>query len=154
MSDFVIRPMRSDDRQGVLEFFASMGEESTSFFNVNRGNEERTLRFLDGGNTDHLFWVAECDGALAGLVFIWCKETLIPWLGIGVSDAFQGRHIGKALLTYVIDYAKSTCCGGLALTTAQTNYKAQGLYEKCGFERLGIHHSGEYLYLLTFRRNG
>ncbi len=152
MPEITIRPLCTDDRDNVIEFFSTMGEESAAFFNIERGNEKCTLSFLDGGNTDHLFWVADCGGKLAGLIFIWNKAALIPWLGIGVSDAFQGRHIGTALLKYVIDYAKSTGCGGLALTTAQTNFKAQGLYEKLGFERQGVHQSGEFFYLLTFYR--
>ena len=75
IDDLQIRPMLPEDRSLVEEFFQQMGEESASFFNRNRGNERRTLAFLEGRKPDHLFWLAEDiteDGPkMAGLVFLW-----------------------------------------------------------------------------------
>ena len=151
-----IRPMLPEDRSLVEEFFQQMGEESASFFNRNRGNERRTLAFLEGRKPDHLFWLAEDiteDGPkMAGLVFLWDIQTSVPWLGIAVAENWQGKPLGRRLIGATKDWCLEKGRGGILLTTAQTNFRGQGLYERCGFEKLGVHHSGEFLYLLRFDR--
>jgi len=149
-----IRRMTGEDKPLVQRFFAQMGEESASFFNRNQGNEKRTLRFCDGELPDHIFWIAEAQTdngpEIAGLVFIWNRESKIPWLGIAVAEEWKGRHLGRRLIAQVRSHCESIGCGGILLTTAQNNFRGQGLYEHCGFERLGVHSSGEFLYLLRF----
>ena len=149
-----IRRMKAEDRPLVEKFFAQMGEESASFFNRGHGNENRTLKFCDGQLPDHVFWIAEAQTesgpAIAGLVFIWDKDSKIPWLGIAVAEEWKGRHLGRRLIAAVREHCEGRGCGGILLTTAQTNFRGQGLYERCGFERLGVHPSGEFLYLLRF----
>lgn len=151
-----IRPMLPEDRPLVAEFFLQMGEESASFFNRNRGNERRTLAFLEGKKPTHLFWLAEDiteEGSkMAGLVFLWDIHKSVPWLGIAVAESWKGKHLGRRLIGATRDWCIENGRGGILLTTAQTNYRGQGLYERCGFERLGVHHDGEFLYLLRFDR--
>ena len=51
------------------------------------------------------------------------------------------------------DYAGDICKalpGGILLTTAQDNVRGQGLYEHCGFEKLGVAKNGEFQYVLRF----
>lgn len=61
-------------------------------------------------------------------------------LGLGVHDDFTGRGIGKALLLALIDAADNWLnIRRLELTVHADNLKAIGLYEKCGFEREGVH---------------
>ncbi|MBP3332776.1 MAG: GNAT family N-acetyltransferase [Clostridia bacterium] len=151
-----IRRLEKGDRQLVIEFFDQMGEESASFFNRKRGsgNEKRTLDYLDDKKPDHIFWLAvdetEDGPKMAGYVFIWDKDSKVPWLGIAVAEAWKGHHLGRRLIATVREYCESIGCGGILLTTAQNNFRGQGLYEHCGFERLGVHPSGEFLYLLRF----
>ena len=150
-----IRPMLPEDHGLMEAFFAQMGEESTSFFNRERGNELRTYDWFDGKMPDHLFWIAVAkdeNGAdeAAGFVFLWDKDSRVPWLGIAVAEHWKGRHLGRRLIGAVKEDCLARGCGGILLTTAQHNFRGQGLYEHCGFERLGIHHSGEFLYLLRF----
>jgi len=155
IDELEIRQMQMGDRPMVEAFFAQMGEESTSFFNRGHGNENRTLAWFDGKKPDHIFWIAIAkrdDGSeeIAGYVFIWDKDSKIPWLGIAVAEKWKGRHLGRRLIAAVREHCESVGCGGILLTTAQHNFRGQGLYEHCGFERLGVHHDGEFLYLLRF----
>lgn len=146
----IFRRMRLSDREGVQSFFDEMGEESVSFFNVDHGNEKRVMAFFDNGKPDHVFWVAELDGIVVGLAFIWDLESRIPWFGIAVRDGYQGRRIGTNLLRHVCEECLQEGRGGILLRTAENNLRGRALYEKCGFEQIGIHSSGELLYLKRF----
>ena len=146
----VLRRMHLEDRDMVRAFFDGMGEESVSFFNVGHGNEKRVMAFFADGKPDHRFWIAEADGIAVGLAFIWDLFSCIPWFGVAVRDGWQGRHIGTGIVNAVCSECKAEGRGGILLRTAQSNLKAIALYEKCGFEPIGLHPSGELLYLKRF----
>ena len=148
----IFRRLNSDDKKEIQKFFDDMSEESASFFNVNHGNEKRTMEFFENGKPNHIFWVAEEGNTIVGLAFIWGFDTSIPWFGIAVRDDFQGKHVGTFIIENIFDFLKSNGYGGLFLRTAQTNFKAQRLYERRGFERVGVHPSGEFLYIKRFER--
>ena len=144
------RRMRPKDRDGVQDFFDAMGEESAAFFNVGHGNEKRVMAFFEDGKHDHRFWVAESEGTVVGLAFIWDLFSRVPWFGVAVRDGWQGKHIGSGMLRAVCDICRSAGCGGILLRTAENNIRARKLYESFGFEKIGMHPSGELLYLKRF----
>ena len=148
-----VRKMQMCDREKVADFYASMGERSAHFFNVNHGNEKRTMEFFENGNKDHIFYVAFEEDELVALAFIWDIDRTVPWFGIAVRDSAQGKGVGTAFMKEIFADILSEGYAGLLLRTATDNIPAQHLYEKCGFERLGVHPSGEYLYLKRFARN-
>ena len=145
--------MKKEDRETVQSFFDNMSEGSAAFFNVNRGNEKRTMEFFENGKKDHKFFVVTADEEIIALSFIWDINTSLPWFGIAVCDKYQGQGIGKMLIESVFSYLKENRYGGLILRTAVNNIPAQKLYEKCGFERMGTHPSGEYLYIKRWKEN-
>ena len=148
-----VRRMQICDREKVADFYASMGERSAHFFNVNHGNEKRTMEFFENGKKDHIFYVAFEGNELVALAFIWDIDRTVPWFGIAVRDSAQGKGVGTAFMKEIFADILSEGYAGLLLRTATDNIHAQHLYEKCGFERLGVHPSGEYLYLKRFARD-
>lgn len=150
----IIRELNYSDKEMTQRFFDEMGEKSTSFFNVNHGNEKRTMEFFENGKTDHKFFIATDENELLGLSFIWDIDLSIPWFGIAVNDKYQGQGIGKMLTEFVFTRLIADGYGGLFLRTSTENIPAQRLYEKCGFERIGVHPSGEYLYIKRWKNNG
>ncbi|QAY65096.1 GNAT family N-acetyltransferase [Paenibacillus protaetiae] len=52
-----------------------------------------------------------------------------------VLSDFRGAGAARGLLEAAKDYAKSIKAKGLALSTAVDNVRAQGIYEKSGYER-------------------
>ena len=148
-----VRKMQMCDREKVADFYASMGERSAHFFNVNHGNEKRTMEFFENGKKDHIFYVAFDGDELVALAFIWDIDRTVPWFGIAVRDSAQGKGVGTAFMKEIFADIFSLGYAGLLLRTATDNLPAQHLYEKCGFERLGVHPSGEYLYLKRFARD-
>ena len=152
LDGMTIRSLRSDDREQIKTFFAMMGEAAASFFNVNRGNEKRVMEFFENGKPDHSFYVLEERGEVIALAFLWDLFSLIPKFGIAVRDDRQGRGVGTFFLTGLLDRFRAEGYAGVLLTTAKTNYGAQRLYEKCGFERLGTAENGEYCYVRRFEK--
>ena len=146
----VFRRMAPTDREGVQSFFDDMGPESARFFNVNHGNEKRVMEFFENGKKDHVFWVAKDKNVIVGLAFIWDLDSRIPWFGVAVRDGWQGKHIGSGMVRSVCDICYLESRGGILLRTSKSNLKARTLYERCGFEQIGIHPSGELLYLKRF----
>ena len=144
------RRMRKEDKAEMRAFYDEMGEESAGFFNIGHWNEKLTMRFFEEELPNHEFYVMTEGDMVIGLSFLWDIGSKIPWFGIAVRERFKGQHVGTKMLEAVLDILRERGCGGLLLTTAQNNFRGQALYEKCGFERLGVHPSGEYLYLRRF----
>ena len=147
-----IRKLNENDRAQIEKFFAMMGEKSASFFNVNRGNEKRVTEFFENGKPDHEFFVLEEDGELIALAFLWDLFSLVPKFGIAVRDDQQGKGVGTFFLTGLLARFRAAGYAGVLLTTAKTNFGAQRLYEKCGFERLGVAENDEYCYIRRFEK--
>lgn len=67
-----------------------------------------------------------------------------------MADDYKGKNLGRKLMKKAEDYAISMNKGGILLTTHVANLRGQGLYERMGYEKMGMHKSGEILYLLRF----
>lgn len=147
-NDIIIRPFEDGDKAAVQAFFDNMGKASAGFFNVNHGNEKRVMGYFSNETNNHCFFAAMQEKRCAGLMFIWDIDRAVPWFGIAVADDFQGQGIGTAMIEYLKNYLSDNGYGGLLLRTHTENISAQKLYEKCGFEKIGIHPSGEFLYIL------
>ena len=52
-------------------------------------------------------------------------------------------------MTTAKEWAFQNGAGGIVLTTAQNNFRGQGLYSRMGYEKIGTYLDGEILYLLT-----
>ncbi len=146
-----IRCFEQNDRLLVEAFFQQMGGESRAFFDRADGNSGNALGFFDGKDTHVIRWMALYEGRMVGYVFLWDLDKMIPWLGIGVAEDLKGKHLGRQLMQTASDYVKTQGMGGILLTTHVANLRGQGLYERCGYERMGMHSSGETLYLLRFK---
>lgn len=149
-NDFIFRRVREHDAAdlALLEaFFDQMGGETRAFFNHGDWNR-KFMRASMAGTSDEVsvHWIAEADGRVAGYVFLTFVDTGIPWLGIAIAEEMKGRHLGRRLIALAKDWAKENGKGGVMLTTHVANIRGQRLYENCGFQRLGIHVSGEVLY--------
>ncbi|HEY1485152.1 MAG TPA: ribosomal protein S18-alanine N-acetyltransferase, partial [Micromonosporaceae bacterium] len=107
--------------------------------------------FGDEAWTDSMFWselaeretrvylVDEADGAVtayAGLCTYVPHEAYIQT--IAVAPAMQGRGIGTALLTTLIDEATRRGVAHLDLEVRADNTSAQRLYERHGFAKIAV----------------
>lgn len=83
-----------------------------------------------------VFFVTHCDGRLAGCGGIKIfpddyGEVKRMW----VRPQFRGLGLGKAMLNYLAEYARSHQLNLLRLETGIYEIEAIGLYERFGFQR-------------------
>ena len=159
MNEHLVRAFSVGDRDLVSEFFDQMDGESRGFFNRGDGNRMFAMSFFDKNGEEPeavRFLSSVKDGSageiMTGYVFAWDMDLYIPTLGIAVREEYKGKGLGRLLIKYLTDYLQKNGYGGVMLTTAVANIRAQGLYTRMGFKYLGLHTSGEMLYLLTFKK--
>ena len=92
--DFSIRPVTAEDEALIDDFFAVMGDESRAFFNRHDGNHQSAINFCRNPEEKCQYFLAESDGVMIGLVFLWDLHTTIPWLGIAVRENMKGKQQG------------------------------------------------------------
>ena len=148
--ELAIRPFAPGDRPLVEDFFTRLGPEGDFFFNRGHYNENRALSSFDGTCGREVHFLAELNGKMLGYVFLYNYNYKTPWLGIAVSEDAKGQHVGTRLMAFAEKYARDHGKGGLLLTTHQANIRGQALYEKSGYTRIGVHTSGEVLYMHYF----
>ena len=51
-----------------------------------------------------------------------------------VDEIIRGKHIGKSLYEYVVDFAKKNDCYNVTLNVWSLNENAMRFYEKCGLK--------------------
>ena len=146
--EITIKKFTMDDKAKVNAFFDQMGAETRAFFDRGDGNRNNALKFFDGTAKNTDYFMAEYNGEMVGYLFLWDMDKSVPWLGIAVSEGLKGLGLGRKLMLYSIDYAREHLKGGILLTTHIANMRGQALYERVGFERMGIHTTGEILYLI------
>ncbi len=51
-----------------------------------------------------------------------------------VDEKIRGRHIGRSLYDYVVEFARQSGCYNVTLNVWSCNEKAMGFYESCGLK--------------------
>jgi len=146
----MIREFLPADLPMIHSFFDQMGEQSTTFFNQHNVNRNFAVKFVTEKNKSIIRWLAEENGEMLGYVFLWDIDTTLPWLGVAVREDRKRQGIGKKLVEHANNWAEENGKGGVVLITASTNSGGQRLYESTGYEKFGVHLSGEFLYIKRF----
>ncbi|MCL2518102.1 MAG: GNAT family N-acetyltransferase [Oscillospiraceae bacterium] len=141
---------RNNDKKRVQDFFDQMGKESIYFFNGGGGNERIALSFFDGAEENRVYFMAVDGERMVGYLFLSGIDKSVIWLGIAVADDWKGKHLGRDILAKADEYAKENGKGGILLMTMPDNLRAQGLYTRCGYERIGTSMSNEFLYIKRY----
>ena len=82
--------------------------------------------------------VVLADGEIVGYGGLAAAADQADVQTIGVRTAFQGRGLGAALLTELLDEAVRRLCTAVFLEVRADNPKAQKMYEKFGFDVVGV----------------
>ncbi|WP_441251670.1 ribosomal protein S18-alanine N-acetyltransferase [Kitasatospora sp. McL0602] len=90
------------------------------------------------GGTRHYTVAAAPDGAIVGYAGLMAIGVEGDVQTIAVDRDFQGAGLGAALLTDLITEAARRGCEELLLEVRADNPRAQHLYERFGFETIGI----------------
>lgn len=127
-----IREMTEADLPGVMELERELFPEdawSEGIFLSELAEQPATRHYV----------VAEEDGGgLAGYAGLCAVAGDGDVQTIGVRARMEGRGIGSALLTALLNEAAARGCEAVYLEVRADNERAQKLYERFGFERIGI----------------
>ena len=83
-------------------------------------------------------FVANADGEIAGFVNLGVVLDEATVNNIAVKQTYRRCGIGRALLTAAIDYCQNNRLNVLMLEVRQSNRAAIALYERFGFQAVGI----------------
>jgi [ribosomal protein S18]-alanine N-acetyltransferase len=82
--------------------------------------------------------VAEYNGRVIGYAGVWMIIDEGHVTNIAVDPDFRGKHMGEKLLQTLMSVCIAHGGRKMTLEVRVTNYIAQKLYEKYGFERVGV----------------
>ena len=90
-------------------------------------------------NPSCVFLFAEADGSTAGDICAWMLPPYECQIGtVGVLPAFRRRGIAEALMRTMISEAEKAGISDIFLEVRRSNAAAIALYEKLGFELIGV----------------
>ncbi len=142
-----LRAACADDVPALCEIANDPGYRWGTLRLPYQGLEETRLWFAGLTANDSLL-VAELDGQLVGnggLHRRTGRRHHSAMLGLGLRDAFQGRGIGNALMSALVDMADNWLdIRRLDLTVYTDNDRAIALYERFGFVREGMLRADSY----------
>jgi L-amino acid N-acyltransferase YncA len=165
MPDFIIRKAVADDAASFIEMIKSIVAEHPDVdmpFTLDEYTvtAEGIAEWMTTANETEnaIFLVAEADGQLIGTLI--CQggrlraDRHTTSLSIYVRKDWRDQGVGKALMQYAIDWAKSTgIIKRIHLEVYARNQRGVHLYEKFGFEHEGrkrrvYYQGGEYVDML------
>jgi ribosomal-protein-alanine N-acetyltransferase len=82
--------------------------------------------------------VAEADGKIVAYAGLMCIEPIADVQTIAVVPEFEGRGIGSAILTELIEEARRRGAVEVLLEVRADNPRAQALYMRFGFEQIHV----------------
>lgn len=88
-------------------------------------------------NTSWHFFVAECDGIVAGYISMYVIIDEKEIVNVCTDPEYRGLGIGSKLVCAAIEYEKEKC-NTVMLEVRRSNSVAIALYEKFGFISVGV----------------
>lgn len=84
------------------------------------------------------YWVAVHEGEVIGYCGYWWTFGEAQITNIAVSPSFRQKGVASALMDKVIENCKDTDVYSITLEVRVSNNAAISMYEKYGFERVGL----------------
>ncbi|MBC8023121.1 MAG: GNAT family N-acetyltransferase [Burkholderiales bacterium] len=139
-----IRRAEPEDYELLCRIFADESAYSGTLQAPFPSVDDWRKRMAQPAEGDYML-LAHVDGEIAGQAGIHAagkspRRAHVRMLGIGVHSRFQGKGVGKALMTALVDLAdKWLPVTRIELTVFTDNERAIALYREFGFEIEGTH---------------
>ena len=132
------RCLHIGDKRILQEFDRNLSDKTRELFAPHSYDDETVTKIIARAESgEDLVYIALDSGKVVAYFFLWWARTEFPILGIGISDDFQGKGLGRQIMKILIDDGRKVGCAGIELTTLLYNKRAFALYEKMGFKLLG-----------------
>ncbi|WP_354641001.1 ribosomal protein S18-alanine N-acetyltransferase [Kitasatospora camelliae] len=129
-----LRPMRWWDIEPVMELELRLFPEDA----WSRGMYWSELAEAHPGGTRHYTVATTEDGTIVGYAGLMAVGTEGDVQTIAVDQRHQGGGLGTVLLTDLIEESARRGCAELLLEVRVDNLRAQQLYERHGFQPVGV----------------
>lgn len=126
----------------ALEFRYAVEDDINTIFEIEQASMScpwSLASFNEAVSSDHSFIrVADMDGQIAGFAvfYLTAPESELP--DIVVAEEFRGQGIGRSLLENSIKELQAKDIDTIFLEVRSSNDSAKLLYDKLGFEQIGI----------------
>ena len=145
----IIRKATKEDTKNIINYFNKVGGESDNllfgkdeFKNMPIDIYEKIIENINNSKND-IMLLAVIDGNIVSVGFLQGlkKERLShrASLAISVSKKYWGQGIGKAMINYLIDFARQANIKVIELQVRCDNERGIRLYENLGFEKIGTY---------------
>jgi ribosomal protein S18 acetylase RimI-like enzyme len=142
---YTIRPAQVHDCSHIKNLYLLVAEQKGGIARKHYEiTDEYISRIISNSLAKGYMYLAEMDGLVIGSLHAYRPEPeifahILSDLTIAVHPDFQGRGIGKALFTSLLDCIKNerTDILRVELVTRETNKRAIALYESLGFKQEG-----------------
>lgn len=132
----LIRPLTLADAPALQDFYASLTEAVTYFFQPwpAATTEVLTQHLADAeAGKNVVLGLVAAEGTVEGHGFMWNVDTDEPVLGIGLGERVQGQGWGRLLMKALLAEADARHLPEVHLTVLKDNLRAQNLYQSFGF---------------------
>lgn len=85
-----------------------------------------------------VLWVVPYRNRILGYIDYWVISDQMELVSIAVHPKFNGRGLGKLLMSHMIRDGKTKGIRSIILDVRKSNRKARSLYRKFGFKRVGL----------------
>lgn len=127
--EFVIETMKVKDLDEVMEVESHCFKTPWSRYSF--------MCELTDNQFSH-YIVARHNGKIIGYGGMWIILDEAHVTNIGVLPEYRGKGVGETLMRSLMALAKSNGANKMTLEVRKSNYIAQNLYSKLGFEPVGI----------------
>lgn len=122
-----IKEMSEEDITEIAELEKQCFSEPWSENSLNAELTNETARFYVLKNGENLLGYIGANNI--------CDEVYIT--NVAVNEEFRGKSYGKMLVNYLVKQAKAENALFVTLEVRKSNENAIGLYENCGFKKVG-----------------
>lgn len=133
-----VRQLEARDASALSRFFAAIGsdEQTTAVFHPHPFDEPTARRIcLRQGIVSDVYFAAIDGGEVVGYGMLrgWDEGYEVPSFGVCVRADQRGAGLGRMLLDYAIQTARSKGAASMMLKVYEGNAPARALYERAGF---------------------
>lgn len=134
--DIHLRQLHSNDALALQRFYNTTSPQVRHWFSPfgwNASLQQCQEACDQSARGERIDIVLDNGHAIVGWAFLSRLDQPLAYLGIGLTDAYCGRGLGKVLVQHLVDTAKSRAHEGIELIVMQDNPRARALYERFGF---------------------
>ena len=133
-----VRPLSSALIPALQRFDALLSAHTRSVFLPHAYDDATLRRYVARCERGQDRAYVLCFGAeVVGYFFLWEFDQPAPILGLGLTDAWQGKGLGGPMLNLLIEEARAAGRDAIELTTVLTNEHALHVYRRAGFAEVG-----------------